>query len=93
MQYTYRKLFFLELTLDSSEAIIFSKGGKHTADISFIKEHDLEEFNKIEVSIQIEGGHQSRTTWINSEALKHRAQWDEINKMTGEGLGSPPPID
>jgi hypothetical protein len=93
MEYTYRTHFFLDLTLNSSEAIMFSKGGKHTVDISFIKEHNLEEFNKVEVSIQINKSEQSGTDWIVSEAQKHRAQWDSINAKERRGLDSPPPVD
>ncbi len=75
----------LELTLDSSEAIMFTKGGQHTTTISsrtfFLdppfsndeKSDNLEiKEDSIEISIQLERNEQGRFDFINSEANKHK---------------------
>jgi hypothetical protein len=83
MKYTTRKSMTIDFTLDSSEAIMFTKNGKHSVILEGDAKHALNEdryWDKIEISFQIAKEGQERFDHITSEATKHRAQWDEINK-------------
>jgi hypothetical protein len=70
MKVNYINKLFIELTLDSSEAIMFNKGGKHKIDL--VTDLLEQPFDSIEVSIQLERDQQARHDWIQSEAVKHK---------------------
>lgn len=77
---TFKKLT-IECKLDSSEAIMFSEGGKHTVNLSDEELTHLRDewWNEIEISVQIEGGMLGRTKWIKQEAFNHRQRCDSEN--------------
>lgn len=70
-----RKIF-VNLTLDSSETIMFNQGGKHKIDIptEFFRNF---EYDEMEISFQIEKSQQGRHEFIIKEAAKHRESCDE----------------
>jgi hypothetical protein len=80
MKMTYKRIINIESTLDSSEAVVFNQGGKHTLKIS-LSDVDFDSFDEINFSVQMERNHQSNFDFVNNEAAKHRKQWDEINKL------------
>lgn len=88
MQYSIKTKLCLDFTLDSSEAVMFSKGGKQTVLLRTVdfdddcdeKEiPDLRDFDDIEVTFQIEKSQFGRFDFVNEEAKKHRQMWDKIN--------------
>lgn len=81
----------VDLTLDSSETIMFTKGGKHKInlnakdlifndgnDFDFEEGEDVKRYAEIEISIQMDGSDKARYDFINEEAKKHRQRADEI---------------
>lgn len=87
MKYNLKKTLQIECTLDSSEAIMFTKGGKHCLKLENDDEDcslHLDSFDLIEISFQIEKSQQGRFDHIDSEAKKHRGMWDEINAQSKE---------
>ena len=96
MKHKLNKILHIECTLDSSEAIMFTKGGKHSLrlepkrydpedgdDDGYIR-LNLDSFDIIDISFQIERDHQSRFDSLTTEAMKHRGIWDEINAQSKE---------
>ena len=77
----------VDLTLDSSEAIMFNKGGKHKVSLlplNFFNFSDSQYADaEIEISIQIERGQQSRYDFITGESEKHKydAKFDNVSKL------------
>lgn len=74
----------LDFTIDSSETVMFNQGGKHTLDFKeLINRYDINfsEYDKIEISFQMQRDQMSRFGFINSEAEKHRKQCDEMNQF------------
>jgi hypothetical protein len=87
MKYSLTRSLKIECTLDSSEAIMFTKGGQHSifikkSDISDDNEEDLDfdDYDVVEVTFQLEKSQQGRFDFINSEASAHREQWDQIDE-------------
>lgn len=89
MKFTTKKILEINVTLDSSEAVMFNQGGKHTINLKESQSDysekestpiDFEPFDVIAISFQIDKSHQARFNFIHGEAQKHRDQWDEINK-------------
>lgn len=73
MKANITKIVFVDLILDSSETIMFTKGGKHKLNIcpkDLFK--DLEDLQncKLEISIQLERNEQGRFDFITNEAKK-----------------------
>jgi hypothetical protein len=93
MKYELTKILRIECTLSSSEAIIFTKGGLHSLNLK-TKEYDDEDddwhklnldfYDFIEISFQIERDQQSQFENLTIEAMKHRGMWDEINAQSKE---------
>lgn len=71
MQVTIHKKFFIDLALDSSETIMFTKGGKHKTSISSDILPDPEDGYEIEISVQMQRDHQGRFDFIAGEAQAH----------------------
>lgn len=76
----------LNFTIDSSELIMFNKGGKHALDLTNDLPEDIEAYDNIEISFQLERSEQARFDHIFGEANKHRAQWDHINASEKKGF-------
>jgi hypothetical protein len=77
-----KKELYFDLTLDSSETTMFNQGGKHSLDFKEVlseEDIDLDEYDKIEISFQLERNEQGRFNFINNEAARHRKEWDEMN--------------
>lgn len=78
MKYEIKKKILIDMTLDSSEAIMFNQGGKHEICLSADTLDDLDWENcAIEISIQMERNSQGRFDFITSEAAKHRVRENE----------------
>lgn len=69
----------LNLTIDSSELVMFNQGGRHTLDITHELPENIEDFDKVQISIQLDRDEQGRFNHVFGEAQKHRKQWDDIN--------------
>jgi hypothetical protein len=83
MQCNIKKELYLNFTLNSSEAIMFNEGGKHSVNIKeavYEEDMNFDEYSKIEVSFQLSKDDRSRFDFIAGEAKKHREQWDRINE-------------
>jgi hypothetical protein len=78
MKLTITKKITLDLTLDSSETIMFTQGGKHKIDLN--TDEDLSEYNQIEITVQMERNAQGRFDFITGQAAKHREAYDNENK-------------
>jgi len=84
MKYTKTKVLRIDLTLDSSEMVMFTKGGKH--EISFKQDYDperenddgwlfhqlKEDWDEIKFTVQLERNQQGRFDFVNDEAEKHK---------------------
>lgn len=68
MQFKTSKFLFIDFTLDSSEAVMFSKGGKHSLNINPSLFDD--DFDKIEISVQMERNQQGRFDFITNSAAE-----------------------
>ena len=77
MKHQIKKKVYLEFTLDSSEAIMFGKGGKHKANIDLENIRDYLEDCEVEVSFQLEKSEKDRFNWIVSEAQNAKEGCDE----------------
>jgi len=95
MKYKIVKILRIETTLDSSESIMFNKGGAHEINIKAFYPDDNEEeptsifpgwdlFDQIIVRVQMEKGSVGTFNRITEEAKAHRAQWDGINKRESD---------
>lgn len=85
MNIDFKQTLAINAKIGSSESIMFMKGGKQSINLSDELRiggvgKDLTRFNEVILNFQIEPSQQHRTDLITSEAKKHRAQWDEINK-------------
>jgi hypothetical protein len=85
MKHSFKKILQIECTLDSSEAIMFTKGGKHSLKLMpYDQDEDehlnLDSYNIIEISFQMDKSDMPRFDFVTSEAKKHREQWDKINE-------------
>ncbi len=84
MKHTLKKILVINCTLDSSETIMFTKGGQHTIELCDFNEQeddriDFHSFDSIKISFQMEKDQQARFDHITSEANVHREMWDKIN--------------
>jgi hypothetical protein len=69
MKYTKKTKLTLAFTLNSSEAIMFGKGGLHKVNID---PNDLSEgCDEIEITFQIEREQMARHNFVTGEAEKH----------------------
>jgi len=66
MQLTIHKKLFIDLTLDSSETIMFTKGGKHKTSITSDMLPDSDEGYEIEISVQMQRDHQGRFDFMRA---------------------------
>ncbi len=60
MEYKIKKTCILDITLDSSEALMFTKGGKHTIHIDGIPLEEFKGISELQVSVQLNRGEQGR---------------------------------
>ena len=80
MKYELTKKLTINCTLDSSEAIMFTKGGQHSIVIKQAAGYSDDEdqhirfdfYDTIEVTFQMEKSQQGRFDHITSEAANHR---------------------
>lgn len=83
MKFKVNKILHVECTLDGSETIMFSKGGRHQIELfkydpnddekdSNLNLDDIPDFHKMIISFQMERGSQGYHEWIKSEADKHK---------------------
>ena len=83
MKYNIKKKVTLNLTLDSSEMIMFTKGGRHNVEIDpldlFTHENDLHNF-EFEITVQMERSELGRFEFITGEAEKHKERQSNENK-------------
>lgn len=71
----------LHCTLDSSEAIMFGQGGKHTVQLDPEILDDLDSSNtEIFISFQMERNSQGRFNFIVGEANNHKKVYDNESK-------------
>lgn len=88
MRYKLSKKIIIDLTLDSSETIMFNKGGMHKINIpslnDVITETDLEGACSVEITVQMQGDHQERFNFINKEAQKHKERQQKENEDVNE---------
>jgi hypothetical protein len=89
MKYKITKKLLIDATLDSSEMVMFTKGGKHSVSVKktiydddedTIGKIDFNSFDEILFSVQMERSEQNRFDFIDGQAKTHRNQWDKINK-------------
>jgi len=66
----------IKLTLDSSELVMFNKGGMHKIELDEETIARIDIADKVEISVQLEKSEQSRFDHVHGEAMKHRAQFD-----------------
>jgi hypothetical protein len=62
------KKIFVDLTLDSSEAVMFTKGGKHKIEMNFSEINEGDEDCLVEISIQLERNEQGRFDHVTQHA-------------------------
>jgi hypothetical protein len=75
MKYRITKKVTLDLSIDASEAIMFMKGGKHTAQLSASKltfKDSEDELIDVEINVQLERKDHQKFDWITREAIKAR---------------------
>lgn len=70
MKCSLSKKLSIKVTLDSSEAVMFNQGGLHKVQLPPVFKY--ENFDEIEVSVQIERNAQTRHNFILNEALAHK---------------------
>ncbi len=91
MKFKVIKKVLVDLTLDSSEAIMFTKGGRHTVSLTedqlhgIDKDDDEDDFSGknqqiFEISVQLQRDDQGRFDFINGEASKHKERVQDENK-------------
>jgi hypothetical protein len=61
---------FLDLTLDSSEAIMFSKGGRHIVNLENFLDIQWESLNEVAISVQIEKEEMERYNFVKGQSSK-----------------------
>lgn len=96
MKYELKKTLSIKCTLSGSEAVMFTKGGQHSVQLK-TKEYDpddahetdhsglnLDSYDVIEISFQIQRDHQGQFDSLTTEAMKHRGMWDELNLQSKE---------
>ncbi len=93
MKAVIRRKIFLDLKLDSSEAVMFNQGGRHSVSINpgalswnIPDEEDYEEGDKslsnqyeLEITVQIDKQHQSRHDFIMKSAAEHMQRKENEN--------------
>jgi hypothetical protein len=75
MKYQIEKTLLIKCTLDSSELTMFNKGGRHQVELENLEE--LNEFNKVILSIQLEKGQQSMFDHTFTAGQEHRKKCDK----------------
>ena len=84
MKYRITRKIVLDITLDSSESIMFSQGGKHkiNLDSRCLHIYDIDgdpENVELEIIVQMDKNDKGRHDFITEEAKKHREYWDKVN--------------
>ncbi len=80
MKYTIKRKIFLDATLDSSEMVMFTKGGKHKIELplnALILGDDDSDLYELEISVQMERSEQARFDFVTS---KPKVTTDYINE-------------
>lgn len=81
MKHKITRKIFLDLLVDSSEAIMFMKGGKHNISLDIVELIDPFDLKKndilLDVSIQIDKEQKNRFDFITSEAMRHKDRENE----------------
>lgn len=79
MKINTKKKITISLTLDSSETIMFTKGGMHKIAVNpqgLFSEMELEEWElkdkELEITIQMEHNEQGRFDFLTGESEKHK---------------------
>ena len=83
MKLAITKKITLDLTLDSSETIMFTQGGKHKIDLKTDDDYhnyNLNDYDQVEITVQMERNAQGRFDFITGQAAKHREVYDNENK-------------
>lgn len=78
MKINIQKNLIIAATLDSSETTMFNQGGKHEVEMKEVL-GNVEDYDSIKITFQLERDEQGRFDFINSSAAQHRKQWDNIN--------------
>lgn len=78
--YKVFKKLTIECTTDSSEAIMFSEGGKHILKLD-PESIFADKWDEIEITFQVEGGMMGTHKWMKKEAEKYREYWDTEVKI------------
>lgn len=84
MKYQIKKKIIVDCTLDSSEAIMFTKGGKHTVNMDYknLFFGDIDDYNiELEISFQMDRKDQSRFDFINNSAQEAIDRRNNENKL------------
>lgn len=89
MKLKLKKTLNLDFTLDSSEAIMFSKGGMHTFIMNQSSDDeddnhqlDFSEYHEVKITFQLERNEQGRFDFITGEAEKNKQRVADENKST-----------
>jgi len=77
MKVKIHKTITYHTTLDSSEMIMFQKGGQHKVKI---EPNDLSSYDEVIITVQLDRNEQDRFDFITGEAKKHK----ENIKIEGE---------
>lgn len=83
MKLSIKKKITFDLTLDSSEAIMFTQGGKHKINLKTDDDYhnyNLNDYDEVEFSVQLARNEQGRFDFITGEAAKHREIYDNESK-------------
>jgi hypothetical protein len=93
MKAQIRRKIFLDLKLDSSEAVMFNQGGKHSISLNPDEfswnipdredceddENPLSNKFELEISVQIDKKHQGRHEFIMKSAAEHMQRKEDEN--------------
>lgn len=82
MKFKIKKSITVDFTLDSSETVMFNKGGMHTIKIlrsEILHENDDTNYEMV-FNVQMEKNSQARHDFITTEAAKAIHRRDEENK-------------
>lgn len=83
MKLSITKKITLDLTLDSSEAIMFTQGGKHKINLKTDDDYhnyNFNDYDDVEITVQMARNDQGRFDFITKEAAKHREVYDNESK-------------
>jgi len=77
-----QKKLTIELFMDSSELIMFNKGGRHDIELPPIIKNMIDNDTKLIITIQLERNQQGRFDHVFGPGQEHRKQCDSINNTT-----------